>query len=301
MKFKTIATLIALFIMVAFLASCGPRAEVPTAHVGKRSTADGLVPGIIKPSKFRLKFVWPGGVGDSLITCQASDYPVIESMKIFMPKDQLNLDKVEVRGTFAIASDPKNVDMIFARVTATKRTERLATITIGQVYKTYAQPVLRESVRTILTQYSINEVMKNRAAIAAELNIMIKDKLKNSPITPLYLGLADIQPPEVILRAQESAKKREIAIKEADNEKMVRLKIAEGDLEVASKQQLVDLKEAETQVMVDQKLAEGVSEAFVTQRALKALMTLVESDNKVYFMPMEAMINPAILIGKTGR
>ncbi len=293
--------LCAVMAMMMFLVACGERVEVPPAHVGKRSTANGLQEKVIPPSKFRLAFVWPGQVGDSLILCQASDHPAKETMKIYMPEDKLNLDIVEVRGTYAIASSDTNVNKIFDRVTATKKTDRLYFISIAQVYQTYAQPIIRETTRTILTQYSINYIMQNREAVGIELQTAIKAKLKGTPITPLYIGLADLQPPEVVISAQIKAKEREIAITEADNDKMVRLKIAEGDLEVANKQQEVDLKEAETQVMVAKKLAQGVSPAFVTQRALKALTKLVESDNKVFFLPMEAMTNPAILIGKTGR
>jgi len=296
---KTISICI-LMAMVMFLVSCGKRVEVPPAHVGKRSTANGLQEKVIPPSKFRLSFVWPGQVGDSLIICQASDYPVKETMKVFMPEDQLNLETVEIRGTYSISSNASNVNKIFDRITPIQKEDRLFYIPIAQVYRTYAEPIVRETTRTVLTAYTIEYIMMNRESVGQELSDAIKLKLKGTPITPLYIGLADIQPPDVILRAQEKAKEREIAIKEADNEKMVNLKKAEGALEVAIKQQQVDLKEAETQVLVDKKLAEGVSEAFVTQRALKALTTLVASDNKIYFLPMEAMTNPAILIGKTG-
>jgi len=292
--------LCAVMAMMMFFVACGQKVEVPPAHVGKRSTANGLQEKVIPPSKFRLAYVWPGQVGDSLILCQASDYPAKEQMKVYMPKDELNLDIVEIRGTYAIASDPANVNKIFNRITATPKGDRLYFISISQVYKTYAKPIIRETTRTILTQYSIEYVMQNRESVGQELSDAIKSKLQGAPITPLYIGLADLQPPQVVIDAQIKAKERQIAITEADNEKMVSLKKAEGALQVAIKQQEVDLKEAETQVLVDQKLAEGVSDAFVTQRALKALMELVRSNNKVYFMPMEALTNPALLIGKTG-
>jgi hypothetical protein len=218
-------------------------------------------------------------------------------MKIYMPKDKLNLDIVEVRGTYAITSDAANVNKIFDRITAAKKSDRLYFISIAQVYATYAEPIIRETTRTVLTQYKIDYVMQNRETVGAELAKAIKLKLKGTPITPLYVGLADLQPPEVVINAQIKAKEREIAITEADNDKQVRLKIAEGDLEVANKQQEVDLKEAETQVLVAKKLAKGVSPAFIAQRALKVMEKMATSNNKVFFMPLEAMTNPAMLIG----
>jgi hypothetical protein len=285
-----------------FIVACGPKVEVPTAHVGKRSTAQGLSDEIIPPSKFRLSFIWPGTVGDSLIIAEASDYSVVEELKIFVPKDQLNLT-LDVRGTFSISPNKDNVNKIFARVTPSPNlsNDRLFNISISKVYKTYAQPVIRETVRSIVINYSIEEIMANRDVIGQELAKKVKDKLSNTPITPIYFGLADIQPPDVIVQAQESAKKREIAIKEAENEKMVSLKKAEAAYEVAIKQQQVDLKEAETQVLVNKKLAEGVNEAFVTQRALKVLASLAKNPNTVFFLPMEAMRNPAVMMGNFNR
>ena len=122
---KRITYFIVLAIMMAMLASCGQQVEVPTAHVAKRTDANGLVPGIITPSKFRLKFVWPGGVGDSLILCQTPDYPANESMKVYMPKDKMNLEKLELRGIFAISGDETNVDKIFAKISPTQKADRI--------------------------------------------------------------------------------------------------------------------------------------------------------------------------------
>jgi hypothetical protein len=110
--------------------------------------------------------------------------------------------------------------------------------------------------------------------------------------------MANVQPPKVVLISQEAKKKREIEIDQAEADKLVKLKEAEAALEVARRQQEVDLLEAETQVLVDKKLAEGVTEAFIWQRALKALDKLAERDNMI-ILPMEALRNPSILIGVT--
>jgi regulator of protease activity HflC (stomatin/prohibitin superfamily) len=221
-------------------------------------------------------------------------------MRIFIPKDELNLE-LEVRGTFAISNNEENVNKVFARISPNKLSDRIYYIQMDTVYQTYAQPIIREAVRSIITNYTISEIMNNREAIGQELAQSVIEKLKNTPITSIYFGLADIQPPQVIVRAQESAKEREIAIKEAENEKMVSLKKAEAAYEVAVKQQEVDLKEAETQVLVNKKLTEGVNEAFVTQRALKVLASLAENENTVFFLPMEAMKNPSIMMGMLNR
>ncbi|MFB6075505.1 MAG: SPFH domain-containing protein, partial [Candidatus Aenigmatarchaeota archaeon] len=197
--------LVLVFISALLLAGCGPRVEVPPGNVGKLSSPDGLQKGIIQPSKFRLDTQWPLTIGDSLILVQAHDLPAKEKMEVFMPKDQLNLT-VDVRGTFTISTNEQNVNKIFAKLQAHSIGDRISQITMQQTYKTYAEPVIREVVRSNLTKYSIQEVMKNRERINAELKKKVYDRLGSTPIKPIYFGLADVQPPPIILKAQEKAK-----------------------------------------------------------------------------------------------
>lgn len=293
---------------IILLTGCfGPVAEVPPAHVGKLSTESGLQKGIIPPSKFRLEG-WCINC-DNLILAETSDYPVSEAMRIYMPADQLNIE-VDIRGIFTVdPSDKANVENIFARITANplrisadRIDERIRIISIRKVYDTYAQPVVREVVRSVITKFTIAQIMENRDAVSQQLAQAVRKKLKATPINTIQFGLADVQPPEVIVKAREAAKEREIAIQRAEADKQVSLKQAEAALEVAVKQQQVDLKEAETQVLVNKKLAEGVNEAFVTQRWLKIMEHYSKNpEAKVFLMPFEAINNPALLMGTYNR
>lgn len=298
---KRISGLILATVLAAFLAGCGVSVEVPPAHVGKLSTESGLQENVIRPSKFRLEgFCYNC---DSLILAEASDYGVKESMLIYMPKDQLNLS-VEVRGVFSISSAKDNVEKIFTRVSADPVPEqsRVRLIPMTKVYTIYAKPVIRETIRSLLTKYTIAQVMENRDAISTELAQEVRKRLAATPITTIRFGLADIQPPSVIVKAREKAKEREIAIQQAEADKQVALKRAEAALEVAVKQQQVDLKEAETQVLVNQKLAEGVNDAFVAQRWLKVMEKLSENpEGRVIILPYEAVKNRSLLMGTFNR
>jgi regulator of protease activity HflC (stomatin/prohibitin superfamily) len=168
---------------------------------------------------------------------------------------------------------------------------------MNKVYATYAQPVIREAVRSVITQYNIEQIMENRDAVSQKLTQIVREKLKSTPIQIIRFGLANVQPPQVIVDAQEAAKKREIDIQQAEADKLVKIKEAEGRLEIAKKQQQVDLYEAETQVLVQKKLDKGVTPAYIAQRGLKALELLAQSNNKVILLPTEALTNPAIMVG----
>ena len=274
-------------ILAFMMLACAAPVEVPPAHVGKLSTDSGLQEGIIQPSKLKLEGMCRSC--DNLILAEASDFPATEKMVIFMPQDNLNLT-VEVKGVFAITSDETNMNRVFSRVTAEPTDhKRVMLVPISKVYNTYAQNVIQKTTRSVITQYSIDHVMENRAAISEELTLAVLDRLKTTPIKPIEFGLADVQPPAIVVRAQEEAKQRRIDIQKARAEKEILIERANANLEVARTQQAADLVEAETQVLVNKKLAESVSDAFITQRTLKFMQTIAENDSKTLVIPWEAM------------
>ena len=292
MKMLLSATAIA---AMTALSGCGETVEIPSGYVGKLSTADGLSEGIIQPSKLRLSTFCL--TCDSVILAQATDETYKEQMKIFIPQDQLNLS-VDVRTIVSISSDQANVEKVFARSQPQKtENSRVSVIPQEGIYVKYAQPVIREAVRTLFARHNIEYIMNNREKIKAEVRKILLTKFASSPLTLIDFTLADIQPPEVIVAKQEQKKQREIEVERAEADKLVRLAEAQGNLEVAKKQQEIDLLEAETQAKVEKVLADAVSEAFVTQRALRILDTMAASPNKVFFMPQEAFVNPEMLLG----
>lgn len=285
------------FIVMFGLVGCGARVEVPPGHVGKVLSPSGLQQGLKTPSSFRLPAVMAWDANYYLILVETSDQAKEEQMTVFMPKDNLNL-QFDLRMTLSIPSDDeKRIESIFSRLSPDRAEGVSKTIDFDQVFRTYAQPIIREKAREVLANYTIAQVLTSRDAVSTELEKKIREELANAPITILNMGLADIQPPAVIVTAQEAAKEREIAISRAEAEKMVKLTEAQAALEVAKKQQEVDLVEAETQARVNEVLAKGVTPAFVTQRMIKVLEELAKSPNKVFIVPDEVLGNPALMLG----
>ena len=289
-KLQLLAVILILFVT----SGCGPVIEVPPAHVGKITTGSGLQEGLIAPSKIRLDSQI--GMYKNLILAETADKAVKEAMPVFMPKDQLNLT-VEVRGIVSVSPEPSNVDKIFSRLVPKPVNDRVSRIDMDDIYLTYGQNPIREVVRIVVTKYSIDELMSNRESVGQEMYNNVKKALSTTPLTIVDFGFADLQPPKVVVDAQEIKKQREIEIQRAEAEKQIKLQHAQAALEVANKQQEVDLKEAETQVLVNKKLAEGVSEAFIMQRALHIWENISTNDSKTIIMPAEAFRNPAILMG----
>ena len=280
----------------ATFVSCGKLVDVPPAHVGKIKLASGIQDELKYPSTFRLPPALT--VRNELILVETSHFAIEENIKLFMPGDKLNLT-FDVRGTLFISPDQSAE--IFEKITARRQqhNSRVSLITANDVYNIYGKQLVRSLVRTIMSDYTIEDVMNKRseinAQLAKEISAMFTDK--KYPLGVIQFGLADIQYPDVIVKAQELAKEREVAIATAEAQKMVSLKEAEAALEVAKKQQEIDLVEAETQVLVENKISEAVSPAFVTQRSLKILDKMADNPSKTFILPMEAFRKPEMLMG----
>lgn len=284
MKIQNIFRMIPVLAVAAFLSACGEPVEVPPAHVGKILTADGFKDTVLPPSKFRLDPCF--SLCDKLVIAEASDYSKKEVMTVFMPKDDLNLT-VEVRGIFAVSNEDDNVNRIFARIPAQATNQgSTSSIPMDTVYETYAAQIIREVVRSGLANYEITEVMNNRDRIGAELHEKISNRLELTPITVAQFGLADVQPPEVIVRAKEAAKEREIEIQRTEADKQIALKKAEAELELADKDQQIRLKKAETIREENKIVADSVTDAYIEYRRLEVLEEAAKSDATIFF-PIE--------------
>lgn len=288
---------------VAFVVFClsatgcmGARVEVPPAHYGKVVTSSGYQKGLIsEPKTFRLPYEFYNNT--RLVLVEGSDVGVSETMDVFMPKDKLGL-KFDVRGTFAITSDEEKIEHIFQRVRPKPQdgNTNVLYVDFDDVYTIYGAPKLRTVARQVVTKYSTEELLVNMKAVSAELEKEVRESLKDTPIVVLNLDFANIQPPQVVIIAQEARKKREVEIDQADADKLVKLKEAEAAFAVAQKQQEVDLLEAETQVKVEGKLSESVTPAFVQQRMLKILDKAAEKGS-LLIISEEVLRNPAALLG----
>lgn len=255
--------LIILLLAISTLVACGKRVEVPPAHVGKVLTRNGYAPATIPPSKFRLPACM--AYCDKLIVMEVSDNALGESLQIFMPRDKLNL-KVDIRGTFSIPSDETIIDAIYNRVPAED-----GVISAAKIYTTYGRQAIRGVMRSEITKYSISDVLAQREAIGQNIHAAVAKKLKttSTPINISRLELADIQPPTVIVEAQESAKKREIDIQREEANAQIELVRAERALEVAKKNRLVEREKAEAIAEQNRIAAESITPQLLAYRRLE--------------------------------
>ena len=282
---KKILTIALLSIGAFSLIACGAKVEVPPAHLGKVLTKNGYSPETLSPSKFRLPPCF--AYCDKLVLLETADNSFVESMPIFMPVDKLNLT-VEVRGTLTIPTDKSIVDPLYKRLTSKATNDRnISIIGATTIYRTYGQQALRGIVRSEITKHTISEILSNREAIGESIHAAITKKLyeTNTPIKISRFELDNVQPPQVIVTAQEKAKEREIAVQQAEADANVKLTEAKLALEIAKKDSLVESERAEDIAEQNEIASKSITAEVLAYKKLetaeKIYMALSKSDNVI--------------------
>lgn len=279
----------------------GPVVQISAAHVGRVKTTSGFQTDVRQPSIFRLPPNWWGLSPTKLINAELSDHRVEERIEaLFMPTDKLNL-QLQVVGTFRIADDEVSINAIYDRIKPVPVAGMELTEVIGfdQVYSAYGQQVVRTVPQEVVAQYTIQHVLENLDSVSKEIEHRVNDRLKaaKAPLSATYCGLGTVQPPAVIVTAQEKAKQRQIEIETAEAQKLVELTKADAAYQIGLKQQEIELVEAETQVLTDLILSDAVSEAYIAQRALRVLDKLAHNHNTTVLLSTKVFEDPASLLG----
>lgn len=284
---KKLLVALALVVPTFLLTACGEMVEVPPAHMGKILGKNGYQPDVIPPSKFRLDAC--AAYCDKLVVIETADKGGREAFQLFMPRDQLNM-KFDIRFTLAVDADDRNVNAILARVSPTADADQRYhnIVTVRQVYETYGKPVLREVVRSVVAQYSINEVASSREKVNAEIYEAVSSALAATPVRVKRIALADVQFPEVITRAKEAAADRRVKIEQKEADKQARMIQLQSDLEAAKASRAIAREKALAAKEENEIAAQSVTPEYLQYKTLDVLEKMAENGNAV-FVPVSAL------------
>lgn len=277
---KIILPLIPVGMILSLLGFVGERVEVPPASVGMILGKNGYQGDLIPPSRFRLPACFANC--DKLVVVEASDVGMKEEMTVLMPQDNLDLG-VDVRFTLALSDDKSQILSVFDRVVPTRLDSGNYGTTLANIYTVYGQSVVRNVVRSTLSEYSIAEIAANQSAVSERLRQEVSGALKKTPLEVKQFGLANIKFPSVITQAREAAQSRKIDVERAEADAQVKIREAQARLEVTRAEREADLLAAQTIAEQNQILAEGVTPEVLRYMELEVLKEMAKNKNAVFF------------------
>lgn len=258
--------LIAVPFIVMMLSACGSKVEVPPAHVGKIMTKNGYQEDVIPTSKFRLDPCW--AYCDRLVLLDTSDKTKVETLKIFMPGDKLEMS-VKVQTTLSL--NPGQTASLFGTLSPSETTDsRTSKISWDSIYNTYASQIIQTEVREYLSQYTISDVASNMDKVNADLRAMLTETIsKRTPFAVRYVGLTDVKYPEIITKAQENAAERREQIQQEEAQLEISKVQLERELQETRLRRQIDLEKAQIEATSQRIQREVVDDKVLALRKLE--------------------------------
>lgn len=308
MKKGTLALLIA-----ALFIGCG-RAWVEPGKLGRVRTTSGWKDELLKPGRYTI------GYHGQLYTCDATEETFTESLKILM-KGNINLSiTIQVRCGVDVAKT-QEVLSVFDRVKAGPGSGQQGNIrgadkniALASMYNTYAKMLVQSIPRKALSPLTIEEFQEQRADLSALIDKKVREGLLTTPLKAHAVEITNIDWPDIITKANEAAKQREIEILAEESRVKKELVKAQGEHKIAEERYKIAVLEAKQIADSNKLIADSLKNnpEYLQYHTVKALAAAAEGPNNAFIIvPYEAMtsgktdiLTPALikqLIGSLGQ
>lgn len=291
---KLIKTFLLAVMLAIGLGACGQRVDISSGEVGKILGKDGYQGQILQPSKFRLDPCM--NYCDKLVVLDASDRAAQEDLELVMPKDKL---KMSVRLQLTLGVNPDKYEEIYKSVrpdpgSFESASDQTGSIDWVNVYRIYAQQIIRTEAREYLSRYTIDEILSNLDKVNRELSAQLTKSISaKTPFVPRFVGLANITYPKIIVDAQEKAAERREAIAQEEAQLAVSKVQQERKLQEQQMMRKVEVAKAESDAEVSRIQARAMTPEYVKSRELDILEKMAASPNKV-FVPVGSLNSMAV-------
>lgn len=271
----TYMTRLALLLIAVTIAGCSFDV-VPPATKGKILTTSGYSPDVLEPGKYTL---WGR---DELVLLQTDTRTYKEPVNVILA-DKLTLN-VDVRFRGRIDGSQKIINAMFNDVVAGED----MLVAFLEVYNVYGRMTVRNKTREIISAYTVEDVHKNYGRLSKEVGVAITKALEGTPLQISDVALGNIQYPDLVTKAVEQAKERELAIKKEQAQAEIELTKKKNERLLAEAQYQIEITKAKAVRDKNKIIGEGVTPELIELRRLEVLEAMAANKSAV-FMPVEAM------------
>mgnify|MGYP000014474148 CR=1 FL=1 len=248
---------------------------IPPAHKGKVLTTAGYSPELLAPGKTTL---WGR---DTLVLLETGTNTVSERMSIIM-QDKLTLS-FDVKFRSRISGNATVIDSMFNDITPFE-----GRVSWQQVYDIYGKQLVRKEARSVVNGYTVEDVHKNYDRISSEIFTAVSAAMEGTPLEVSDVSLGSITYPEVITKAVDLAKQRELQIKQEEAQAAIDLVKKENEKRLAQADYDIEITKAKAIRDKNKIIAEGVTSDLLELRKWEVMESLGNNKN-VVFMPVEGL------------
>lgn len=276
------------------LSACGDLVEVPPAYKGIILDANGYKGDFIEPSKFRLDvcFIEPC---PQLVLISTQDQALTEEVDVFLPKSDMPLEDVE--GNLRISMDTSDASLrrVLDKVPPVVTQSGHKVIQFADVYRIYGRERVRATIRQAVADQTLEFLLENREAYSSVVMSRLVESMAaiNAPVIVKQFSFAKLNPPEAMKLAFLANKQREIALATAEADKLVRIKQASANLEVAKKTAATKVEIAKGFKAEAKIMSEAITPEWLQMRRLEVMEKMAKNGSAVFF-PTNLSVGEAV-------
>jgi len=249
--------------LIGLLALIGCTEAVPPGYVGMIMTPAGLTGDPLQPGRHSC---WGR---DRMILIETRELAQRERFNI-LAADDMNISFDIITKTRLASRDGSAIKELLNRQGSAIKDE---TLKMDILYKTYIKPVL-EDVRTVVSKYETTQVRMNREVIQKEVNKRLKIGLKGTPVELVAAYTSNFDYPDIITKAMERKKEREVQIKEEEARQAVKLLEAKNRQELAKAERVTRIAEAEAEAAYMKIINDALTPAYLERKRIETQMKL---------------------------
>jgi len=264
--------LLSTILLSTILLSSGCTDQVPPGFVGM----------ILSPSGFQGEVLQPGNHTrwgrDTMVFIEMKEESIKEAMSILC-KDDLNFKfHLNVRARMRTVGNAKDMKALLNRKGADiKKVPGIGRVlTFNALYKTYIKPVARSVARGEVSKYETTQVRDHRADIEKVVLAELTKAVKGTPLEVVTVTTSNFDYPDVITKAVEKKRKREIELQEEKAKQAMELLRADNRLKIAEKMKIVRAAEAQADAGYIQILGKSLNSNYLEWKRIERDRLLYE-------------------------
>lgn len=277
--------------LIAFFAvsttGCGER--VPPGFYGMKMQTDGFVGDVLEPGFYS---IWGR---DKLVLIEAKEEFRTESLNILCA-DDLNLAfDLKNKGRFRKGNASAFRDALNRQGANIEWNGDVGVLPYEVFYKNYVRDPAVNQTRKIVSQFQTTQVRENREQIDAEIQAAIIKTAEGTPVEMVSAFMSNIDYPEMIERAMERKKEKEVAIGEEESKQAIEMMKIENEILRARKMKELRAAEAEAESVYMIVLGKAANTNYLKLRALENQKLLYENGGVQWGVaPSDMNVSPLV-------
>jgi len=281
---------LAVLVMLVIFSAVGCNVEVvEQGQIGRERTGSGWGTKVFGPGRHFI------GYWSKMVRADATEEVYPETLAV-LTADKINLKfQLEVRVGID-RSDEKKLLSLFDRVMVSPQ-EKM--ITRQDLYSRYGRPEAVSAAKNVLRPRKIDEILGEGEKIEKEIFAKFTEQLKGSPLKVYSARITNYDWPDVIEKAMEARKEREIEI-ESEKSKIERALVeAEGRRRVAEEEYKVQMLQAKMHADYNEVVANSLkgSPEYLQWRKIEMMQQFASGpNNDIILVPYEALHRPEVAV-----